>query len=102
LAAGGVTVGILPDEDDLKANPFVSIPIATGMGIARNAIIARSADAVIAIDGSYGTLSEIAFALQLEKPVFCLNSWNEIPGIIAVETPHEAIEQISESFTKQQ
>jgi hypothetical protein len=102
MAAGGVTVGILPDEDDLKANPFVSIPIATGMGIARNAIIARSADAVIAIDGSYGTLSEIAFALQLEKPVYCINSWNEIPGVIGVETPHEAIEQISESFTKQQ
>ncbi len=101
LAAGGITIGILPDEDDLKANPFVSIPIATGMGIARNAIITRCADAVIAIDGAFGTLSEIAFSLQLEKPVFCINSWNEIPGVISVETPHQAIEQISKNFSTQ-
>ena len=101
LAAGGITIGILPDEDDLKANPFVSIPIATDMGIARNVIITRYADAVVAIDGAFGTLSEIAFSLQLEKPVFCINSWNEIPGVISVETPHQAIEQISKNFSTQ-
>jgi len=89
---GGVTIGILPGDDTAAANEHVQIPIATGMGIGRNIIIARSARACIAIAGKYGTLSEIAYALQLEKPVIALNSWDQIPGIIRATSPKEAVE----------
>ena len=68
-SSGGKTIGILPGSDPNEANSFVDFPIATGMGIGRNIVIIRSAEAVIAIDGKYGTLSELAFALQLNKPV---------------------------------
>ena len=66
---GGITVGILPQNDSSAANQFIDIPITTGLGIGRNVIIARTADALIAVGGAYGTLSEIAFALQMGKPV---------------------------------
>lgn len=89
--AGGTTVGILPGDNPQEANRYVKIPVATGMGIARNVIIIRSAAAVIAIDGRYGTLSEIAHALQLEKPVFSLSSWPDIPGVSSVDSPEEAV-----------
>lgn len=91
--AGGLTVGILPGSDPGEANPYVQIPIATGMGIGRNILIVRTAAALIAVDGRYGTLSEIAYALQLGKPVFGLNSWNDIPGVVAVADPEEAVER---------
>ncbi len=74
-SAGGVTVGVLPGIETTAANPYVAIPVATGMGIARNAIIVRTADVLIAVDGSYGTLSEIAMALNLGKTVVQLGSW---------------------------
>lgn len=90
--AGGETIGILPGSDPSEANEYVTIPIATGMGIARNVVIVRSANACIAIDGKYGTLSEIAYALQLQKPVITLNSWEQIPGTIPVKTAKEAVE----------
>jgi len=91
---GGVVVGILPDDDTAAANPFVDIPVATGMGIGRNVIIIRSADAVIAIDGKYGTLSEIAYALQLGKPVIGLNTWELEAPVIRVKNPEEAVQQL--------
>jgi uncharacterized protein (TIGR00725 family) len=72
---GGVTVGVLPGTDRREANLFVTVPIATGLGVARNAIIARAADALIAVEGSYGTLSELAYALGMGKTVVCLESW---------------------------
>lgn len=72
---GGLTIGILPGSETRTANPYVTVPVATGMGIARNAIIVRTADVVIAVDGSYGTLSEIAMALNLGKTVVQLGSW---------------------------
>jgi len=72
---GGTTIGILPGEDRSAANPYVDIPIVTGIGYARNLIVVKSAQAVIAIDGSYGTLSEIAYALQSGIPVIGLNTW---------------------------
>jgi len=87
---GGITVGLLPGEARGGENPFISIPIATGLGIARNAIIARSADALVAVGGEYGTLSEIALALQLKKTVVGLGSW-DIPGVVPAETPEEAV-----------
>lgn len=74
-AAGGVTVGILPGSDTAAANRYVALAVATGMGIARNAIIVRTADVLIAVDGSYGTLSEIAMAMNLRKTVVQLGSW---------------------------
>lgn len=87
--AGGLTVGILPGERD-EGNPCLSIAIATGMGHARNVIIVKSSDAVIALPGEHGTLSEIALALKMKKMVISLGSW-QIPGALSVKTPEEAI-----------
>jgi len=72
---GGQTIGILPTKDRSGMNPYVEFPIVTGMGFARNAIVVLSADAVIAVEGSYGTLSEMALALAYRKPVVSLGSW---------------------------
>ncbi|MEW6143171.1 MAG: TIGR00725 family protein [Chloroflexota bacterium] len=72
---GGLTIGILPGQDTKSANRYVAVPIATGLGEARNVIIARTAQAVIAIGGEYGTLSEIAFALKAGVPVVGLGTW---------------------------
>ena len=74
-SAGGVTIGILPGDNPEAANPYVQIPIVTGMGYARNVSVVKSAQAVIAIGGNYGTLSEIAHALQSDIPVIGLNTW---------------------------
>ncbi|MDV2989905.1 MAG: TIGR00725 family protein [Dehalogenimonas sp.] len=73
--SGGLTIGILPGEHRETANPYVKIPVVTGMGYARNAIVAKSGQAVIAIGGGYGTLSEIAYARQAGIPVIGLNTW---------------------------
>ncbi len=75
-AAEGVTVAILPGDDRSDMNEFVTVPVVTGIGFARNTIIARSADAVVAVGGRYGTLSEIAFALIAGRPVVTLGSWD--------------------------
>ena len=96
---GGTTVGILPGEDRRDANPNVQIPIVTGMGYLRNAIVVKSAQAVIAVNGSYGTLSEIAFALQYGIPVIGLRTWDlRLDGdmddsIVRAETAEEAVEK---------
>lgn len=87
--AGGIVVGILPGERG-DANPYVGIRVATGMSHARNAIIVRSSDAVIALAGKYGTLSEIALALKMNIPVISLESW-DIAGTMKAEDPREAI-----------
>ncbi len=73
--AGGLVVGILPGDDAGQANPWVGLPIVTGLGEARNAILMRTAQAVIAVGGEYGTLSEIAFALKFGRPVVGLHTW---------------------------
>jgi uncharacterized protein (TIGR00725 family) len=74
-SAGGLTIGILPGPTAQEANPYVDVAIVTGMGEARNAIIARTAQAVVAIGGGYGTLSEIAYALHFGAPVVGLGTW---------------------------
>jgi len=74
-AAGGLTIGVLPGTDADEANPYIDIPIVTGMGEARNVILVRSAAAIVAVGGSYGTLSEIAHALRIGVPVVALASW---------------------------
>ncbi len=92
---GGLTVGILPQNDSKEANPFIDIPIVTGFGIGRNVIIARTADALIAVGGEYGTLSEIAFALQMGKPVVGIKTW-DIKGVINAENAEEAVNKVLE------
>lgn len=91
--AGGLTVGILPGESPDSANEFVRVRIATGMGIARNVVIVRSAEAVIAISGGAGTLSEVAHCLQLGVPVVALRSFDVFDKIVQASTPEEAVEQ---------
>ena len=98
--AGGHTIGILPGPDTSGANEYVEFAIATNMGFARNAIIALTADVLIAIDGSYGTLSEIAMALGYGKPVVGLDTWRLTPGsgveddrILRAESPAQAVER---------
>ena len=96
-AAGGITIGILPGTHQGEANAYVDIPIVTGIGVARNAIIARTAQAVVAVGGSYGTLSEIAFALAFGVPVVGLGTWKiEREGhppapLVHAGTPEEAV-----------
>src|SRR5438874_4816207 len=79
-SAGGLTIGILPGTDRADANAWVDIAIPSGLGEARNILVVRSAQAVIAIGGEFGTLSEIAFALKLGIPVFGLNTWQLARG----------------------
>jgi len=96
---GGVTIGILPGESRQSANPYVQIPIVTGMGHARNVAVVKSAQAVIAIAGSYGTLSEIGHALQSGIPVIGLNTWSlsrdgqPDNAIIPAQDPAEAVDK---------
>jgi len=89
---GGLTVGILPQDNSDRANQYIDIPIATGLGIGRNVIIARTADALIAVGGEYGTLSEIAFSLQMKKPVVGIKTW-DIKGVISSENAFDAVEK---------
>jgi uncharacterized protein (TIGR00725 family) len=94
---GGLTIGVLPGDNRRSANPYVQIPIVTGIGYARNVAVVKSAQAVIAIDGSYGTLSEIGHALQSGIQVIGLNTWSlSIDGqvnnaIITAENPKDAV-----------
>jgi len=91
-SAGGITVGIMPTTYGEDANEYVDIKIPTGMGYARNFLVARSAQVVIAVSGSYGTLSEIAFAFNDEKPVIGIGSW-KIKGMIQVKSAREAVKK---------
>ncbi len=90
--AGGMTIGIIPGLNRYDANPYIDIPIASGVGYARNMIIVNSSDSVIAVDGKFGTLSEIAFCLQFGVPVISLFSWEIDPSIITVDTPEKAVD----------
>jgi len=90
--AGGMTVGILPGTNQKDANKYVDIPIPTGIGYARNIIIVNTADSVIAVNGKFGTLSEIAFCLQFGVPVIGLFSWEIDPSIIIANTPEQAVD----------
>jgi len=88
--AGGTTVGILPGVDRGAANRFVDVALPTGLGEARNALVVRAADVLIAVGGAYGTLSEIALALKGGKRVIGLRSW-EIDGVEAAENANRAV-----------
>ena len=90
-AAGGITIGILPGYSPQDANPYIDLPIVTGLSEARNLIIVRTAEVLIAVGGGPGTLSEIAFAQKLHKPIISLDSWQIADDIIRVRTPQEAV-----------
>jgi hypothetical protein len=98
-AEGGLTVGILPGTDRQEANPYVDIPIVTGLGEARNALIVRTADAVVAIRGGYGTLSEIGLALKMGRPVVGLDTWElhqrgrPVRAVVPASSPVQAVER---------
>ena len=91
----GTVVGILPEADGDSGNEYLTLPIATGAGSARNVMIANSVQGAIAIDGSYGTLSEIGHTLRMEKPVIGLGTW-DIEGVVTVKTPEAAVKNILE------
>jgi uncharacterized protein (TIGR00725 family) len=107
-SAGGTTVGILPGPTREDANPFVDIAIPTGMGEARNALVVRAADAVIAVGGGVGTLSEIGLALKMGRPVIGLRTWEVAPpaddavqiAIERVESPEAAARAALAAATK--
>lgn len=90
--AGGEVIGVLPGDSPLTANPYVTLPIVTAMGHARNIIIAQTAEALIAVEGEYGTLSEMAIGLKLNKPVVQLGSWLQIDSGYRAETPEQAVD----------
>jgi uncharacterized protein (TIGR00725 family) len=88
---GGITIGILPGIEKSHANPYIDFPIVTGLGEGRNLLVIRNSDAVIALPGEFGTLSEIAFALRLGKPVIGLSTWDVSEKIIKVKNAEEAV-----------
>lgn len=102
--AEGITIGILPGNRATDANPYVSIPVVTGMGEMRNVIIIKSADAVIAIDGEFGTLSEIGHALKNGVPVIGLHTWEPAingrssDSIIIASDAGEAVDKALEAM----
>jgi len=96
-SAGGTTVGILPGTDRLEANPFVDVAVPTGIGEARNALVVGMADAVVAVGGEFGTLSEIALALKAGRAVVGIGSWelartgSPVDGVVPAAGPAEAV-----------
>lgn len=100
---GGHTVGLLPGDDRTAANEYVDTPIATGLGSARNALVVRNGDAVIAVDGNTGTLSELAFALEFGRPVagldtHCVDDLAGLGEIEHVDSPEESVLFVENSF----
>jgi uncharacterized protein (TIGR00725 family) len=104
-AEGGTSVGILPGGDRRAASPHLTVAVATGMGEARNALVVRTADVVIAISGEFGTLSEIALARKMGKPVVGLRTWElskagaPVEAVVPVASPAEAVARALELAT---
>jgi uncharacterized protein (TIGR00725 family) len=96
--AGGTTLGLLPGADRADANSHVSVAVPTGLGEARNALVVRAADALVAIGGGYGTLSEVALALRAGKPVIGLGTW-DIDGVQVVSDPEAAVRAAFDSLS---
>ena len=94
---GGIVIGVLKGQDLEEGNKYLTVPIATGIGIARNAILAYNCDAAIAISGQYGTLSEIAYAFQLKKPVIGYKTW-DIDPVIQANTPEEVVSKLNKEL----
>ena len=94
---GGITIGIIPGNEMEEANPYIDFPIATGIGYMRNLMVILNSNVVIAINGQYGTLTEIAYSLIYGKKIIGLNTW-EIEGIIKANTAEEAIKLAFENL----
>lgn len=92
--AGGIAVGILPEDDDRNANPWLSVAIPTGMGEMRNALVARSGVCLVAIGGNMGTLSEMALGLKWGKPVFVLHGDVALPGAVQAADAHDLLAKV--------
>ncbi len=102
-ATGGHTIGVLPGDDRAAANEYVDTPIATGIGYARNVLVVQNGDAVVAVDGSTGTLSELAFALDLGRPVAGLDTHRVddlagLEGVEHVDSPEDAVRFVEDSL----
>jgi uncharacterized protein (TIGR00725 family) len=95
--SGGTVIGILKGKELEEGNDYLTIPIATGMDIARNAVLAYNCDAAIAISGQYGTMSEIAYAFQLDKPVIGYQTW-DINNVIQAESPEDVISKLKKEL----
>jgi uncharacterized protein (TIGR00725 family) len=95
--AGGVSVGILPGNSPEDANRYIDVPIATGMGYSRNSLLVMNSDVLIAIDGEYGTLSEIAYGCVHEKKIFGIGTW-DIEGVTPVKTAEQAVDLAIKEF----
>lgn len=102
-AAGGTVVGVLPGGDRTAANPYLTVALATGLGELRNGVLVNACDALIAVGGSWGTLSEVALALHAGKPVAALRSWTppaetassgQARLLVEVSTPAEAVDNV--------
>ncbi|MFA6384408.1 MAG: TIGR00725 family protein [Candidatus Omnitrophota bacterium] len=91
----GITVGILPSYNKSDANKYIDLAIPTGMGLARNLLVVKTGDVVVALPGAAGTLSEIAYCLQFGIPVISLNSW-DIDGVIKAKTVDDAVRKVKE------
>lgn len=96
-SVNGLVIGILPGKSRGDCNSYVDIAIPTGLGYMRNPLVVLNSDILVAIDGSYGTLSEIAYTQIYNRPVFGLNTWS-IKGVIPLSTPEEVINRINEYF----
>ena len=94
---GGIVVGVLKGQDLEEGNKYLTVPIATGIGIARNAILAYNCDAAIAISGQYGTLSEIAYAFQLKKPVIGYKTW-DIDSVVRADSPSDVVSKLNKEL----
>jgi len=97
-SANGLVIGILPSGNKTNANPYIDIPIVTGMSEARNIIIARTCDCAVAINGKYGTLSEIAYCLMFNVPVIGINTWDIDAPIKKASSAAQAMKIIFEEF----
>ena len=95
--AGGLTIGILPGNSLDDANTYVDIPVATGLGYARNSLVAMNSDVIIAIDGKYGTLSEIAYGCIYGKKVIGIGTW-DVEGVNQVKSAEEAVDEALKDY----
>lgn len=105
---GGLTIGIIPSDEKNDANPYVQIPIVTGMGMGRNVMLVKTADVIIAVGGEFGTLSEIAHALNIGKKVIGVRTWElekardrPIPNLIVASGPKQAVDIAMNSISAQ-
>lgn len=100
-SAGGLSIGILPGNDDSDANPWLDVALPTGLGFARNSVLAQTCHAAVAIGGKYGTLSEIAYALQYEKPLITLHSW-DIPGTVKATCAEAVLRELDKIIAEKE